>query len=78
VKTAAALVGAISAVVAPTGGLFVGRGSPAARFGASEAVHIARVSRIEIDLEPAAAAGLRRVVCARPSPPTTSCFVGTE
>jgi len=78
VKTAAAFVAGISAAVAPAAGLSVGSGSSAAGFGASEAVHIAHVNRIEVDVEPASAAGLRRVVCALPSPPTTSCFVGTE
>ena len=77
-KTAAALVAAISAAVAPTGGLSIGRATSAAGFGASEAVHIARVGQIEVDLEPAAAAGLRRVACAAPSTRTTSCFVGVE
>jgi hypothetical protein len=73
-KTAAALIAAFSAAVAPAGGPSIGRGSSAGGFGASEAVHIIRVGQIEIDLEPAAA-GLRRVACAGPSVPTTSCFV---
>jgi hypothetical protein len=75
VKTAAALIAAFSAAVAPAAGPSIARGSSAGGFGASEAVHIMRVGQIEIDLEPAAAAGLRRVACAGPSTPTTSCFV---
>lgn len=43
-------------------------------FGSNEAVHLARVGHIEVDLGSASPAGLRRVACVG-APRTTVCFV---
>lgn len=48
---------------------------PVSAFGGPVAVHVARVGRIEVDLESGGASGLRRIRCAGLPPRAAACFV---
>jgi hypothetical protein len=72
----AALAAIAAAVVALAGNALWGPQPlpPPSPFGGLRAVHIAKVGHIEVDLEPAQANTLRRIVCDG-APVGTTCFV---
>lgn len=50
--------------------------APVSLFGGAVPVNVGSVGHIELDLEPAATSGLRRVRCAGVPAGAASCFVG--
>jgi hypothetical protein len=71
-----ALAAAATAAATVGSGARTPSSAPTSLFGATTAVRVPHVGRIEIDLEPATSLGLRQVSCAGASNRTTACFVG--
>jgi len=71
------VVAVVAGILAVAGGALGSQPvtGPVSAFGGPVPVHIAHVGRIDVDLEPAAANGLRRVRCAGTSDGTTVCYV---
>ena len=73
-RLGAAAVSAVVGLLAAVLGGPPSTSAPMSPFGGSVAVHIAHVGRIEVDLGPRHAGGLRRVGCAA-APVGTACYI---